>query len=226
MEGNPLLQTETRERHEQFNALEELDGFKKLTPKQQQMIKLSLYIQQRAVRGTDGGSHDNLGTSDETGDVFISFPREFDENRNPVENKYRTSQKHIYDWYCHAVVTGLEHETVDKNIFYKTDIPKLLDKTGYEITSEADVRDFIEIALDDIEMPAVLHILGNTYVSVLHSAVILGKNDAGEFILWEKKGVSIPYKLTTLKQIFQDYSSHTQEWLVRPFNHLTEDTAD
>lgn len=217
MEGNPLIQKEVLERQSEFLKLRELEGFNKLSPKQQQMIRLSLYVQQRAVRGTDIGSQENLGVSAETGDVFITFPRNTDEDGEPIENKYIFSQKHIYNWYCHATVTGLENESPDKKIFYETDVPDLLHQTGYGIKSEKDVSDFIDIALQATEMPAVLHVLGDR-IPVLHSAVILGKNSSGIFILWEKKGVSIPYQLTTLEQIYNDYSSHNQEWLVRPFN--------
>jgi hypothetical protein len=216
MEDAPLIKSETVERNDQFKLLEQLDGFKKLSSKQQQLIRLSLYVQQRAVRGTDAGSADNLGVSDETGDIFVNFPKETDESNFPIENQYRISQQQIYDWYCHAAVTGLEKEVMDKKVFYETDVPKLLNKNGYEIRSEADITDFIEVALESVEMPAVLHVLADGVP--YHSAILLGKDDTGEYILWEKKGFSIPYQLTTLKDVYSTYDSHNQEWLVRPIN--------
>lgn len=225
MEGNPLIQKEVTERNEQFQLLEELNGFKKLSSKQQQMVRLSLYVQQRAIRGTDAGSQENLGISAETGNAFVEFPRETDESDKPITNKYRISQQHIYDWYCFAATTGLEKEKVDKKVFHDTDVPNLLNKTGYEIKSENDISDFIDIALQEVEMPAVLQILGGR-VPILHSAVLLGKDDSGTYILWEKKGVSIPYQLTTLTKIYADYASHEQEWLVRPFNLSTSEEIE
>jgi len=225
MEGNPLIHKETTERNEQFQQLDELDGFTKLSTKQQQMVRLSLYVQQRAVRGTDPGSQDNIGIGYETDDVFIDFPKGENREGVTIENKYRISQRHIYDWYCHATITALKHERVDKKLFYQTDVPELLNETGYEIKCEADIIDFIEIALVDSEMPVVLHVLGSQ-VPVLHSAIILGKDNGGTFILWEKKGFSLPYQLTTLENVFQDYSSHGQEWLVRPLENIPEENVE
>lgn len=217
MESNPLIQNESSVRNEQFRLLEQIDGFRRLSPKQQQMIRLSLYVQQRAVRGTDEGSRVNLSISTETNDVFINPLADVDEFDKPLENQYRISQQHIYDWYCHAAVTGLEKQVVDEKVFYETDVPTLLNKTGYEIKSESDIDDFKEIALQGVEMPVVLHIVvrGIPY----HSAILLGQDDAGEYILWEKKGFSIPYQLTTLKEVFNTYTSHDQEWLIRPINN-------
>lgn len=216
MEKHPLIHSEIQERTARFQTLHELAGFNKLSPKQQQMIRLSLYIQDRAVRGTDEGSKRSLSTGQETNDVFINYPANVDPFGRPVENQYRISQQHIYDWYCHAAVTGLEKELVDKKVFYETDVPKLLNKTGYEIKHESDIADFIEFALEAVEMPAVLHILvgGVPY----HSAILLGADETGEYILWEKKGFSIPYQLTTLTEIYHTYASQNQEWLIRPMN--------
>lgn len=222
MEGNPIIHKEVQERNKYFQILDGLDGFKALPPKKQQLIKLSLYIQQRSVRGTDEGSKDNIGIGYETGDVFINFPNDSSPDGIPIDNKYRESQKHIYDWYCHATVAGIENEKVDKKLFYQTDVPRLIEETGYEIKSKSDIDDFIEIALSNQEMPAVLHVLGNTNNPVLHSAIILGRDDSGTFVVWEKKGVSIPYQLTTLEQIYKDYASHEQEWIVRPLHNLSD----
>lgn len=66
--------------------------------------------------------------------------------------------------------------------------------------------------------------VGVNTTALLHVALILGKDSTGNVVVWEKAGYSRPYRLTTLKKVFDLYGPglqwgygrfvyHRQRWL-------------
>ncbi len=78
-------------REEWDERLDELEGFKNLSEKQQQMLRLSLYVNQRSLRGEKARKA---------------------EPSKIVKTEYDASYKHIWDWYCHAVIGAVAAEEV------------------------------------------------------------------------------------------------------------------
>ena len=206
------IKKEQTERNEQFEKLEQLDGFNNLSEKQKQMIRMSLYVQQRAVRGTDEASAENIELNEDgEANIDIKFS-----TREGGSSKYNSSQRHIYNWYCHAVVGSVEATKVIDPISY-TNTPGV---EGHVLTNKEDFDAFIELELNSRPLPAVLHLLDKGVF--VHSALILGKAGSGDYIAWEKLGYGLPYRIVSLEEIYNDYSAMQNEWVIRDFRAAEE----
>lgn len=154
------------------------EGFSSLTGKQQQIIKLSLYMQARAER--------KEGATD--------------------IRKYKNSYDHVYDRNCHSAIFSLEKE----NLQYLSEDAKA--NPGFFKAEYTPIKEMIELKkqIEEFGFPCVLHIRGpfnGYYGGLAHSSLVLGHDNKGNIILWEKESyeVKYPYQITTLDQIYDTY---------------------
>lgn len=219
----PNIEAEVSERKETEAFLATLPGYQALTADQQQMIRLSLAVQQRAERGSDEASARQIGEPRD-GVSWMEFRANgnfdewVDEQGEKLPRTYSRSQNHVYQWFCSAVVSALEKA---EPIKLESGSAEVLDRTFFEgfeyhdnIETEADLETFIELEVNPAEMPLVLDVAGAQF-SGLHNALLLGRDQEGNVVVWEKIGFSKPYRLTTLKQIFAEYGPGLN-WGVRP----------
>lgn len=95
-------------------------------------------------------------------------------------------------------------------------IPKIGD--GHKITSLEDVSAFVDLELSDKTLPVVLHVLNKD--NFLHTALVLGTTDNGDWLVWEKRGYSIAFRLATLNQVFEEYNEYSPTWVLRPLKSV------
>lgn len=217
MEKSPLIQNERDVRSEELVLLESLVGYKALSESQQRLIRLSLYIQQRAVRGTDELSAENIYTEGEYTHVDTILSDDSELNKNP----YRISQQVINNFYCHDATAGILYETADPDNNWQSDI--FIESLNETVTSanhamEADtlqhLQEFISTKIDEDGIPLRLH-TWNEKEGVSHSALILGQS-AGDYVLWEKEGAGGEFQLTTLSNLDKKYHRLTKKWFALP----------
>lgn len=195
------LEKEKEKLRSDLAVLEATEGYSKLTPRQQQIIRVSLCIQARAERDM----HPNHKNDPWYYDWFKAekfLPR------------YKKSLEHIQKWYCHASVAALE--TGDLSPSRPPNCPKeFFDAAYFEIHQESELKKVLEF----FDYPSVVHIgceLGKERgeMTKQHTFLALGPNQKGDIIIWEKTKVRLPYRVTTLSQVYEDYSdSHC--WGVR-----------
>jgi hypothetical protein len=211
MKYHEALASERANRREKFEKLESLEGYKKLSPKQQQMMRLSLYIQDRSERPFARNKARRL--------YGETFP-----------GNYSKSHQHIWTWYCHPAVFYLENELpldyAPEGTASDGGAPAIaIEKTSYP----PDFFDgFIEVPRNRIEdqvretgFPAVIAVWmrdaktgGN---NLYHSFVALGIRDDGQILAWEKEGALQPYGLVPLDRIKMNYMGDELVWGLRPF---------
>lgn len=191
-EENPALGAERarvaqeeKEREKIYAQLEKLEGFQKLNERQQRYIKNSFYVDQRARR------LENLDSMDD----------------------YKASDHHMDFWYCHAAAAAVEEAVAgprtapyDGSFF----------EGNYVALPKHRPRQHVENLIDKAGFPCVVLMSQNeTYehgLSVeeleddqIHSFLALGRNEAGEIMIWEKQGLASPYRLVPLQKVFEDY---------------------
>lgn len=228
----PDIPQEARERKEQQARLESLEGYQALSEKQQQMIRVSLALQQRAERGSDAASARQIERLN--GEVVITRrPDEpydhtwIDDLGKKLPRTYSNSQNRIDDWYCCAAVEAIEHAqdfSLTSGSFDYSD-SEFFEGIEYHqnIASSDDLEAFIALEIDQRSLPLVLDIGNDYFPSGVHSALVLGKDsETGEVTAWEKEAVGRPFRLVTLAEIFERYGPGFH-WGVRPLRDVVKD---
>lgn len=169
-------------------ALESTEGYWLLTPKQRQIIRVSLFIQERAERG--------MHPSHKNDSWYYDWKK---------ENSYQKSLDHIGYWYCHAAVSGLEKEK------YSGTCPPPCSHEffngQYFIASNVDQ---VSEVVEEFGFPCVVHIGGENgnfhgETNRYHTFLALGHDQDGKILIWEKIRKGEPYRIATLNDVFKSY---------------------
>jgi len=216
-----ILETERNKSEEDRKILKSTEGFSQLTPKQQTLINQSLYLQARAERGVDEATATAI-VSPKTHATKVTeiLPQQYLQEMyemykgegynppNPADSKYIRSQEHIANWYCHASIANLEEE---RGLSVEAiEIPEEFFKTKYEaIRNYSDLKETVE----SCGFPCVLHIASEPDKynrdnwTHKHSCLILGHDRKGDFVVWEKMGFKLPYRIVALKDVYEQYKN-------------------
>lgn len=197
---------EGEERERIYAELEKLVGFQKLNERQQRYIKDSFYAEQRARRLTNPDSMDD----------------------------YSASDLHMDFWYCHAAAAAVEEAVVGQRVepydgsFFEgnyiplskehpeKDVEDLIVSAGFPcvVLMSMEAEHEPNLPIDELENDQV------------HSFLALGRNEAGEIMIWEKQGLASPYRLVPLQEVFKDYSAPFDYtayfWAARPLRSAEE----
>jgi len=219
-----IRENELQVREQQQSLLESLSGFSRLSNKQKSFILDSLYIQQRAERGTDIVSASRIykSVSDidinklAPGGTYITHGGEDSEilKQQPEKNKnrYKKSQVYIMNKNCHRVIAEIEKLAEEKNL-----------SRGWSYAGPINsYEDLVELAVlvDKTNKPPYVIEIWHSEpkedepLEHAHTTLILGQNNDGEYVVWEKAGFSLPFQLTTLKQVYDAYHKYSG-WRIR-----------
>ncbi|MBP9748092.1 MAG: hypothetical protein KBD17_00470 [Candidatus Pacebacteria bacterium] len=218
-----IRESEQSKRKEQRDTLEILSGFLRLSEDQKRYILASLYIQQRAERATDPVSAARI---EDTPDKFMNNPSDVSEPyithtdtslKAPHEERrrYHTSQLQVMIDFCHKVVKKLEDYREGEKI------PDSWTEAGL-IDSYADLEELIALTEENSTLPFVIEIWSgrpknHSSANLEHTTVLLGKNQEGEYMVWEKSGWHMPFKVTSLKKVYTNYEN-SKGWRIRPLS--------
>lgn len=207
------LSDEKEEICRDLETLEKTEGYSSLSDRQKQIIRVSLAIQARAEREGVTDSCVNWG-------VIRRVKRYF--KRTSEETRYLASDRHIIRWYCHGAIASLEDERFEGE--WPKDNPiDFFNASYFEVASEYDVKKAIEY----YGFPSVVHVNEDSdnfegEDSQYHSFLALGHNEDGEIVVWHKEGFRYPYKVTTLRSVFEDYGP-SFFWGVRKLKNAATD---
>lgn len=194
---NPL-EEERKERQKTLELLNTLEGFQKLSPKQQQIIRVSLYLEDRTHR-TEGRKKCLKS---------LEVKRRWNCHLSALLLKYPDNKKILKDG-------ELPEEIIEE-----------INKTEY-IESENPKKENIIRKINETGLPCIVVISKKEFdygtrqnrFSPVHSCVALGKDDSGNIILWQKLGFNGPFKISVLdrageddrfKGVYQTYSKRTE----------------
>lgn len=204
----------------EFKLLESLEGFSKLSERQQRLIRLSLYVQQRAVRFKEG-TRMSPNTKRFLGVEIEEVKRLHEEDSKLISN--RLSREQVANWYCHLSAYVLETENIDVSGL-KLIPDDFFDAEYFDVSQ----YDEVESRVLDVGFPCVVHIgnpdidyYANVEDRMVHTCVALGKDDQGQIIVWEKMNYGLPYRTTTLSDVFNSYTklkTVRYKWGIRPLN--------
>ena len=212
-----IKEAEQRLRKEYKTTLESLSGFSRLSENQKRYLLNSLYIQQRAERGTDIVSAAHINEMPKKFEEFaqagpyILTPEQ--PKKVPSEGKYSSSQSYVSNENCHNAIVELEKYRNNKKLL----IPEWHEYGLFK--SYLDLEKFIVSLKEKNGPPFVIEIWNgkpdkrNSKLS--HSTLLIEQNNEGEWMLWEKSGFSMPFQLISLKAVYKAYGK-TYWWLVRP----------
>lgn len=210
------LKEEQQDREDQQELLRSLPGFLTLREEQQRLLTTSLYVQQRAERATDEASRRQIpeGTMVERPEIIRRSLTGLDDSSGEGEHlpeTYTRSQDHIAMENCHSAVEALAQGQI-----LNLEVPIEF----HSIKSESDLEAFIELEIETKELPLVLQVRQASYKYPMHSALILGKDQNGRWMVWEKYGYGLPYQLVELKSLLSTYTYG--EWGVQSLKLFEE----
>ncbi len=202
--------------------LEELPGFHRLSQDQQRYLRSTLYIQQRAERGTDPIS------SSRVQDVPEKFASRFADKKYIAHSdlsstsdssevkRYLASQLKIMSDYCHKAVIQLEEYAVEK----LPSSESLWCEVG-PTTTYSDLEELVATLSAAHSFPFVIEVWdgssGSGVRTPVHSSVLLGRNSEGKLMTWEKAGFHLPFQLVPLDQVYDIYKEF-DAWRMRPLS--------
>ncbi len=218
-EQSNLLAHEAEIRSEDEKLLSNLNGFQNLSQEQQRYLRTTLHIQQRAERGTDPVSNAHIQTApphikaygnDSYIDTLASPVRV-----SGVINPYAQSQKFIASEFCHRAIHQLETYAISDE-----DSSQEWVDIG-EIRKEEDLNSLITLTSEQHSFPLVLEMCykaGPPPGRLFHTTLVLGKDpQGGGFIVWEKSGLSMPFQLAKMKEVYDYYKYEgATVWRARP----------
>lgn len=197
--SSPELEAEREKFRQDIELLESTEGYPLLTLKQRQIIKVSLYLQDRAERAMHP--------------LHINDPYYHDWNRAKTE-PYKLSLDHINNWYCHTAVDGLEHKKIS-GARPQVCAKKFFDGKYFLVDDPLTLKEKIEA----FGFPCVVHVGGengnkNGEDGRLHTFLALGHDSEGGIVVWEKVKIRQPYRVTGLEQVYGNYG-HGLFWGIR-----------
>jgi len=186
--------------------LKQTEGFPQLTYDQQRMVLLSLYVQDRHRRDLNAGAR-------------------YQSHGTPYHASYRDSSRHIAKSYCHGAIRNLEAGLpIAIDSYPQFSFPdNFFDTQYFPITNEQDAIDLIE----SLGFPCVVFVnclpvnRGIEYQS--HTFLALGHADK-DIITWEKWGLNVFYRLTTLTSQFNRHGREMY-WGARPLRQPAQITS-
>lgn len=198
---NEALAVEMERIKRDLAILEATEGFARLTPRQQQIIRTSLFLQARAERDM----HPNHKNDPWYYDWF---------KRSSHVPEYQESLSHVKHWYCHAAIASLESGQLSGDI--PPEHPDSFFNAAYFVIH--DIQE-LKQAISFFDFPTVVHVNSDSdnligEVSQYHSFLVLGYDQEKNIVVWEKEGFSYPYRITTLKQVYVEYNNF-RYWGVR-----------
>ena len=212
-------ETEMVERNDLEKSIRELPGFVRLSERQQRYLLGTLYIQQRAVRGTDAKSAARIQKMPDNFKDFgaehpyIALPTTPWDHNKSTDN-YVASQRMIMRDSCHGVVRQLEGYTdhVDTSIDWIEAGP---------INSYADLCELIDMYKQQHQFPAIIQTCPSPRKidaeKLIHTTVLLGNNSENIPMVWEKMGFHLPFLVQPLEKTYAPYSKYTG-WRIRPLS--------
>lgn len=195
------LETEREKYRRDLTILEGTEGWQLLTDRQRQIIQTTLYLQNRSERDMDP--------------VHKNDPWYFDWfKKTKYIPQYQASLGHVKRWYCHAAIASLENGSL-------TGIRPPKHPIAFFDASYLKISDIKELktALESTQFPAVTHVsLEPANIKgedpVYHSFLSLGHDSNHDIVVWDKEGFGFPYRVTTLKTIYDEYCSFSY-WGIR-----------
>jgi hypothetical protein len=216
---NLIKDKEKKDREEIKERLNKLSGFLRLSPKQKQYILVSFYIQQRAERGTDTKSASRIGDMPDRFDRFSpgsKYMKCFDQAlwEEKGSDKYQASQLAIMNTNCHQALEKLEE------ISSKESSPETNWIDMGPIGSYLDLEEQVKLMEETSTFPLAIQAWdtekeGLKYPILSHSTLLLGRDESGELIVWEKSAFNMPFQLNSLRKLCSAYPLHTI-WKMRP----------
>ncbi len=201
------------------------EGFARLTPRQQKIIRQSFYIQSRASRISPEQIKEKERAKDLSDKSWSLLTRKPYIERTPEEMRvieegvrafdrvssnahYQPSVLHIRDWYCHVAIQNLEREQGLYAATPERPPAEFFDAEYRQYTSAADLRIFLE----NFGFPSVLFAKYIHDQAVDHTCLVLGHNSHGDIIVWEKEDAQRPYQTATLDEVFTRYAGDAYSW--------------
>ncbi|MFA6274175.1 MAG: hypothetical protein WC662_03365 [Candidatus Paceibacterota bacterium] len=188
IETENLISEEQKKLQRDMEVVMFTEGFSRLTKKQQQIIKQSLYLQIRATRKDDNGPHGYR-----------------------YDPKYQNSRDYVAEMNCHAAILSLEKEQSLKS-FSQAEIKENLDNDFFIADYiYVDKINKLKEKAEKFGFPCVVHIKSPLdrpiRADVYHSFLVLGHNKENKIVIWDKAGfeVSHPYRIKTIDNIFDNY---------------------
>ncbi len=204
----------------QVDLLSSTEGWGSLSEKQQQYIKTSLYITQRAMR--DFGRVPNRRYVEDfrsSNEVGILQQRETLKPLLPSE--YTESQDKIAHWNCAHSIFVLENDGVETLPTPQVDL-HFIDS---DYAKHVNV-DELYSRIDQIGFPCIVQLREPEegdwidYDQMIHNFLVLGKN-GDDYICWEKVDTGVKYNVRKLATIFQRNNKDYRVWGVRKLRKLT-----
>jgi hypothetical protein len=193
------LRNEQKERSQEHKILKQLEGYKKLSAKQQQMMRLSLYLEDRRARPNPPSPHNYL-------DSFAA-------------RKW---------WMCFVAISDLEREKAEPHVELKVpELPKpLLNEWARAeyIEHENPTIEEVEALINTQEFPCVVvESMPRDGMEKFpsHGILVLGRDKKGELITWEKRMWEGSFSIGSFKETFETWDLLNNDgvlyWGVRPF---------
>lgn len=141
-----------------------------------------------------------------------------------LEGQYKLSKEHIRNWNCFGSIVNLEQEA-------GLDLIRPETPEGFFIADYQKVENLEELKklLKDKGFPLVLHISDTPKggsAHMYHSCLILGHDDGGKIVIWEKNGMGGSYQITTLEKVYKKYENYGGiYWGVRKL-HVAQDEQE
>lgn len=193
------LLSEQEQRKLMYEQLDALEGFQRLSPTQQRMIKGSLYIRQRTDRE----------------------PRKGTFFEDLTDSSYALSKTHRNQFFCHGAVFYLENEL--PVAIKPAQVDPYQHEDQYQKIEQAQIYENLHAAIATVGVPCVLRLNYKAekpdaprQYEALHTLIALGTDASGEMMIWEKTGYREPYRYTTLRKVQENSFSGFRNWTVRP----------
>lgn len=187
---------EKQKREADLNRLRQTEGWKKLTDRQKRIIELSLYVQQRAERGTSLGSARAISVHDDG--VSIN-PGDPDMDSGYIKSDYGESQGLVGGMWCFSAVKYLESQDESNDSFFQVDYFK--DQGWNEFVRNIDSVGFPCVGFSK----RVRSTETGEALRPRHAFVVLGRDISGRYVVWEKQDPNMPFRILDLEGVYKKY---------------------
>ncbi len=220
---------EQAQRKELYDSIQQTEGFKKLSERQQKLIRVSIYTQQRAERLNDPASEQAVQSERQGYYMGEESTKILEEEHlwkmhqldpdfylDPDSRAYKQSQNYVANWYCHPSIYALETGNITNDT--PEEVPEGFFKAEYKINESLSE---LEERIKKAGLPCVVHIStkaknSNWNFSTKHSLLVLGRDPEGKMLCWEKEGNMYPFRITPLEEVFNYYNkTWSMYWGIR-----------